>query len=308
MATPNITSSIDGQMHNNIMTAGSRDRPPMLAPGRYPQWHSRFLRYVDTRPNGEALRKCILSGPYKSTTVLVHDVEATDNSLVVPKYTTVETPANMSPENKAHFLAENEAIHLILTGIGDNIYLTVDACQTTQEMLKSIERLQQGQRSISSTTSARMVKDKDMQKNLALIAKEFNRFMRFKEREKRNASEFNEEVPTMVKVKEPQPQSSPIVHAGPNLEHMDLEAIYVSTQLQPEQMDERFTTIAYPNVHENLKLVVKEHVILEKPTSSTGTLSFLQHLTKDLSFGNLFFNDKPFEAENKKTIAETEAE
>nr|GEY01709.1 hypothetical protein [Tanacetum cinerariifolium] len=49
----------DTQMHNNIMAAGSRDRPPMLATGRYPQWRSRFLRYVDTRPNGDALRKCI---------------------------------------------------------------------------------------------------------------------------------------------------------------------------------------------------------------------------------------------------------
>nr|GEX16340.1 hypothetical protein [Tanacetum cinerariifolium] len=57
-------------MHNNIMAAGSRNHPPMLAPGRYPQWRSRFLRYVDTRPDGEALRKCILSGPYKPTTVL----------------------------------------------------------------------------------------------------------------------------------------------------------------------------------------------------------------------------------------------
>nr|GFB50383.1 hypothetical protein [Tanacetum cinerariifolium] len=144
-------------MHNNIMTAGSRDRPPMLAPGRYPQWRSRFLRYVDTRPNGEALRKCILSGPYKPTTVLVH-VEATDNSPAIAEHTTVETPANMSPENKAYFLAEKEAIHLILTRIGDDIYSTVDACQTAQEMWEAIERLQQGQRSISSTTSAGMVK------------------------------------------------------------------------------------------------------------------------------------------------------
>ncbi|GJR42597.1 hypothetical protein Tco_1310700 [Tanacetum coccineum] len=36
-------------MHNNIMAAGSRDRPPMLATGRYAQWRSRFLRYIDTR-------------------------------------------------------------------------------------------------------------------------------------------------------------------------------------------------------------------------------------------------------------------
>nr|GEX26289.1 hypothetical protein [Tanacetum cinerariifolium] len=132
-------------MHNNIMAAGSRDRPPMLAPGRYPQWRSQFLRFVKTRPNGEALRKCILSGPYKPTTILVQAVEATDNSSAVPEHTTVETPTNMSPENKAHFLAEKEAIHLILTEIGDDIYSTVDACQTEQEMWKAIERLQQGE-------------------------------------------------------------------------------------------------------------------------------------------------------------------
>nr|GEY58683.1 hypothetical protein [Tanacetum cinerariifolium] len=96
------------------------------------------------RPNGEALRKCILSGPYKPTTILVHDVEATDDSPTVLEHVTIATPTNMSPENKAYFLAEKEAIHLILTGIGDDIYSTVDACQTAQEMGEAIERLQQG--------------------------------------------------------------------------------------------------------------------------------------------------------------------
>nr|GEU94238.1 hypothetical protein [Tanacetum cinerariifolium] len=144
MKTPTVTSSIDSQMHNNIMAAGSRDHPLMLATGRYPQWRSRFLRYIDTRSNGEALRKCILSGPYKQTTVLVQVVKATDDSLAIPEHMTVETPINISPENKAHFLAEKEAIHLILTGIGDEIYLTVDACQTAKQIWEAIERLQQG--------------------------------------------------------------------------------------------------------------------------------------------------------------------
>nr|GEX51638.1 hypothetical protein [Tanacetum cinerariifolium] len=127
-------------MHNNIMIAGSRDRPPMLAIGRYPQWRSRFLRYIDTRPNGDALRKCILNGPYIPTTVVVQAVATTDDSLAVSKHTVVETPMNMSPENKAHFESEKEAIHLILIGIGDEIYLTVEACQTAQEMWKAIKR------------------------------------------------------------------------------------------------------------------------------------------------------------------------
>nr|GEY25564.1 retrovirus-related Pol polyprotein from transposon TNT 1-94 [Tanacetum cinerariifolium] len=88
MTTPTLTSSTDSQMHNNIKAVGSRDRPPMLETGRYPQRRLRFLRCIDTRPNGEALRKCILSGPYKPTTVLVQVVEATDDSPAIPEHTT----------------------------------------------------------------------------------------------------------------------------------------------------------------------------------------------------------------------------
>nr|GEZ01037.1 hypothetical protein [Tanacetum cinerariifolium] len=162
------------------MAAGSKDCPPMLATRRYPQWRSRFLRYIDTRPNGEALRKCILSGPYKPTTVLVQAVEATDDPPAVPEHTTVETPMNMSPENKDHFIAEKAAIHLIVTGIGDEIYSTVDACQTAQEMWEAIERLQQGKEIAKPITPPSETvseedndpeeaqRDKDMQKNLAL--------------------------------------------------------------------------------------------------------------------------------------------
>ncbi|GJZ86596.1 hypothetical protein Tco_0658206 [Tanacetum coccineum] len=92
-------------MHNNIMAAGSKERPPMLGPGRYSQWRSRFLRYIDTKPNGEGLRKSILSGPYVPSTVLVQAVAATE----------------------------------------DDIYSTVDACKIGNEMCIAIERLQQGE-------------------------------------------------------------------------------------------------------------------------------------------------------------------
>ncbi|GJQ93025.1 hypothetical protein Tco_0004164 [Tanacetum coccineum] len=66
----------------------------------------------------------------------------------------VETILTMSPENKAHYESEKEAIHLLLTGIGDEINSTVDACKIAHEMWIAIERLQQ----VSSTTLTRMVK------------------------------------------------------------------------------------------------------------------------------------------------------
>nr|GEW06826.1 hypothetical protein [Tanacetum cinerariifolium] len=46
-------------MHNEIMAAGSTERPSMLAPGSYAQWKSRFMIYVDTKPNKDQLRQCI---------------------------------------------------------------------------------------------------------------------------------------------------------------------------------------------------------------------------------------------------------
>ncbi|GJZ12570.1 hypothetical protein Tco_0547800 [Tanacetum coccineum] len=132
-------------MHNNIMVAGSKDLPPMLGPGRYSQWRSRFLWYIDTKINGEGLTKCILSGPYVPSTVLVQAVAATEGNHAVLQHTTIETVLNMTPENKEHFQYEKEAIFLLLTGIGDEIYSTVDACNTANEMWIAIEKLQQGE-------------------------------------------------------------------------------------------------------------------------------------------------------------------
>nr|GEX36281.1 hypothetical protein [Tanacetum cinerariifolium] len=213
----NITRKPDKNGHENgkstqeprVFYQGSRDRPPMLSLGRYPQWRLRFLLYVDSRPNGEALRKCILSGPYKPTTVLVHAVEATDNSPAVAEHTTVVTPANMSPESKDHFLAEKEAIHLILAGIGDDIYPTPEWSRFVtivkqQHKLdevsyhKLFDILKQYQNEVNELRAEKLARnanplalvataqasqdpfyqskrDKDMQKNLALIAKYFKK-------------------------------------------------------------------------------------------------------------------------------------
>ncbi|GKE70468.1 hypothetical protein Tco_1528540, partial [Tanacetum coccineum] len=109
-------------------------------------------------------------------------------------------------------------------------------------------------------------------------------------------------------VAESQPLPTPSVLAGPNLEHSDVEITDPSSQPQPEHMDEGFIATAYPKVQENLKLTVDEQMILEEPVSSTRTLSSLQHLTKDFSYGDQFINDKPSEANYEKTTADTEAE
>ncbi|GKE63257.1 gag-pol polyprotein [Tanacetum coccineum] len=83
----------------------------MLAPGNYVQWKSKIKRYIDTKPNNELIKW-------------------TENTIPV-----AEDQLN----------AEAEAVQIILTGIDNDIYSTVDACPNACEMWKAIERLKQGE-------------------------------------------------------------------------------------------------------------------------------------------------------------------
>ncbi|GJU20027.1 histone deacetylase 14 [Tanacetum coccineum] len=99
-----------------------------------------------------------------------------------------------------------------------------------------------------------------------------------------------------------------VVLAGPDLEHVNLEASDTSIQPNPEQIDDEFTTTAYPNVQENLKLPTEGEVRLEDPASSPGTLSSLQNLNKGLNFTNQFLAEKSQEDEPEKTNIEAEVQ
>nr|GFD15456.1 hypothetical protein [Tanacetum cinerariifolium] len=55
-----------------------------------------------------------------------------------------ETYKNVKQEIRDQLIAEAEAVQIILTGIYNDIYSTVDACPNLCEMWKAIERLKQG--------------------------------------------------------------------------------------------------------------------------------------------------------------------
>nr|GEY72776.1 hypothetical protein [Tanacetum cinerariifolium] len=67
-----MQTQTSNSLHNAIMEAGSKDRPPMLAPGNYIQWKSRIKRYIDTKPNRELIHFCLTNPPYE----LVNEIRA----------------------------------------------------------------------------------------------------------------------------------------------------------------------------------------------------------------------------------------
>ncbi|GJS21427.1 hypothetical protein Tco_0450059, partial [Tanacetum coccineum] len=154
-------------------------------------------------PNGDALRKCILEGPYTPSTIIIPAVLAIDDSLEVPEQTVVETILNMSPENKEHYQSEKEAIPKNV-----NPLALVAAAQPYPDPYYQAPKYHKSyappSKQASSTRSIASTKykgkeiakpitppsesnseedsdpkqaqrDKDMQKNLALIAKYFKK-------------------------------------------------------------------------------------------------------------------------------------
>ncbi|GJS73560.1 hypothetical protein Tco_0706401 [Tanacetum coccineum] len=74
----------------------------------------------------------------------------------------------------------------------------------------------------------------------------------------------------------------------------------------PEPTHDEFMADLYPKVQESLKFLADEHVILEDPLSSTGTLSSMKNLEDAYAIGDQFINDKSTDDEPGKLNMEAE--
>ncbi|GJR92500.1 hypothetical protein Tco_0264674 [Tanacetum coccineum] len=76
--------------------------------------------------------------------------------------------------------------------------------------------------------------------------------------------------------------------------------------LDPEPTHDEFMATLYPKVQESLKFLTDEHVILEDPLSSTGTLSLMKNLKDAYAIEDQFINDKSTKYEPGKLNVEAE--
>ncbi|GJQ88894.1 retrovirus-related pol polyprotein from transposon TNT 1-94 [Tanacetum coccineum] len=122
----NLQTQTSNALHNAIMEAGGKDRPPMLASGNYVQWKSRIKRYIDTKPNNELIHYCLQNPPYKfKWTEKTVPVSEGSSETTTEGY--MENYKNVSQDIRDQLNAEAEAVQIILTGIDNDIYSTVDA-------------------------------------------------------------------------------------------------------------------------------------------------------------------------------------
>ncbi|GJS31768.1 retrovirus-related pol polyprotein from transposon TNT 1-94 [Tanacetum coccineum] len=113
-ANTNLQTQTSNTLHNAIMEAGGKDRPPMLAPGNY-------------------------NPPYKLK-LTEKTVPVAEGSSETTTKGYMEYYKNVSQDIQDQLNAKAEAVQIILTGIDNDIYSTVDACPNACEMWKAIER------------------------------------------------------------------------------------------------------------------------------------------------------------------------
>ncbi|GKB16912.1 hypothetical protein Tco_0850835, partial [Tanacetum coccineum] len=102
----------------------------------------------------------------------------------------------------------------------------------------------------------------------------------------------------------PQPEQ---VHMEEDQAGPDLGISCVAlTGPDPEPTHDEFMADLYPKVQESLKFTADEHVLLEDPLSSTGTLSSMKNLEDAYAIGDQFINDKSTDDEPGKLNVEAE--
>nr|GFC90386.1 hypothetical protein [Tanacetum cinerariifolium] len=118
-----MQTQTSNKLHNAIMEVGSKDRPPMLAPGNYIQWKSRIKRYIDTKPNRELIHYCLENPSYELgwNKKYIRDDEGNPTTTTQKVF---ETYQNVEQGIRNQLNAEAEAVQIILTGIDNDIYST----------------------------------------------------------------------------------------------------------------------------------------------------------------------------------------
>ncbi|GKB77215.1 gag-pol polyprotein [Tanacetum coccineum] len=131
-----LQTNTSSALHNAIMEAGGKYRPPMLAPGNYVRWKSQIKRYIDTKPNNELIHYCLENEPYKYQLIVnpEHATPGIDGALSRRSSRIMEFYVTVLEEIKKKMDAEAEAVQIILTGIDNDIYSIVDACPNAMEM------------------------------------------------------------------------------------------------------------------------------------------------------------------------------
>nr|GEX10138.1 hypothetical protein [Tanacetum cinerariifolium] len=126
----------------DIYTAGSESRPPMLNKENYVPWSSRILWYAKSRPNEKLIYNSILNGPYVRR--MIPEPGDANREVTVTETFHVQTNDELSDRELKKIEADDQDFQTILLGLPEDIYAAVDSCETAQENWLRVQQMMKG--------------------------------------------------------------------------------------------------------------------------------------------------------------------
>nr|GEY80448.1 integrase, catalytic region, zinc finger, CCHC-type, peptidase aspartic, catalytic [Tanacetum cinerariifolium] len=114
----------------------------MLNKDNYFPWSSRIIQYARSRPNGKMIVDSIENGLY------VRRIIATpgepDLPVLVPESFHEQTDEELIENDIKQMDADDQAIQTILLGLPEDVYATVDSCETAKEIWERVRQMMKG--------------------------------------------------------------------------------------------------------------------------------------------------------------------
>ncbi|GJT33483.1 hypothetical protein Tco_0923902 [Tanacetum coccineum] len=126
----------------DIYDAGSKNRPPMPNKDNYVLWSSRLLRYAKSKPNGKLIYNSIMHGSYIRR--MIPELGDPDREVPVAKTFHEQIDNELTDKEVKQMEADDQAIHIILMGLPEDIYAAIDCCETAQEIWLRVQQMMKG--------------------------------------------------------------------------------------------------------------------------------------------------------------------
>nr|GEU41147.1 hypothetical protein [Tanacetum cinerariifolium] len=120
----------------------SENRPPMPNKDNYIPWSSRIIRYARSRPNGKMIVDSIKNGPYVRR--MIATPGEPDFLVPVPESFHEQTNEELTENDIKRMDVDDQAIQTILLGLPEDVYTTVDSCETAKEIWEPVRQMMKG--------------------------------------------------------------------------------------------------------------------------------------------------------------------
>nr|GEW88108.1 hypothetical protein [Tanacetum cinerariifolium] len=126
----------------DIYADGSENRPSMLNKDNYIPWSSHLLRDAKSKPNEKFLYNSIINGPYVRR--MIAKLADLDRDVLVAESFHEQTDDELTEKKAKQMEADDQEILTILMGLPEDIYATVDSCDTAQEIWLRAQQMMKG--------------------------------------------------------------------------------------------------------------------------------------------------------------------